>query len=586
MPAPPPPSATGPSSSLFTHAAQPNIARNTPVVLSRSLVAQNAAQAAGALITLLSTTEGDNFSLHPTTPAERLQVIEGMRAVGTPAYFHAFTHDVRGREILASWLSDATPPRKPDVKDDSEVWSAVLYPLLQLLHQLPITLEHLKDHVGLGKLITGVQKRSRNEAARKLADTIKDKWSALVSARPSAAEVGAAKRPASSAPAEGVKRARSTTPTQPAPRSVPPPTAATTPRPPMPSAARPVSTPVGAARPAQTEPRVPVRTAAKPATIDPLASARHAVRGTAPGSASQDLAGFMSLIDQPPSARSLTPDTAQRAPQDTKKRKKSVHWKDYDGMPLVAVKLIEPAIYEEEGDLAPVRKIGALDMEEGGAFRQAHEEMDEQIDWYTPRELLVPDPEGGPLPERGIESQAKLAQEEREKALLLAVYMHPSEIPLSPEEPDEFILAFAAQMPEPQPMTTGFSGEPAPERTPPPAVETPAPNFAAMAAMMGQMAPNAPAMPVPPMPAMFQAMMQGAQSPSADGPPMPMPPWGGMPGMPFPFPPPEMMAQMGRGGTGHPPPEDRGYRSNDRPPRSEDRSYRAPRSSGRNRRSR
>lgn len=577
---PPPPPSQAQSNSLFAHASQPNIARNAPLIISRSLIEQNPAQAAGVLITLLSSSVSGELQLHPTTAEERRAVVLLMREVGTPVYLKSFSGDIRGREILATWLSDATPPRKADVADESEKWKDVLCPLLELLLQLPIELDHLKDHVGLGKLITGVQKRARNEKARALADAVKEKWSKLVPVRSSSeardSPPVAPKRPAANTPTESVKRARSTTPPA---RSSAPAAAQTAASKPPAGTARPASsllqsTSVSRTRatpterkasPQLSEPRIPTRAAAKPtAAADPLATARRAQRNApASNNANKDLAGFMSLIEQQPTPSAPTAsETPSTTPMERKKRKKAVHWKDYDGMPLVAVKLIEPAVYEDDGDLSSVSGIGALDMEEGGAFRQAHAEMDEQIDWYTPCELSIPDPESGPLPPRGSDSQAKVAQEEREKAVLLAVYMNLDEIPASPEEPDEFVLAFANSMPEPRPMTTGLPGEPAPVSASAAPDVPPMPDFSAMAAMLGQMnAANGEGPPVPPMPPMpmmpFDPMMlqslvqstqgNGSNSPNPGTPPMPMPPWaGGMPGFPFPFPPPpEMMAQMG-----------------------------------------
>lgn len=542
---------------LFTPPDQHNIARAAPLILSKNVVEQNPSQAAGALITLLSTNASGSLHLYPTTPEERVLIVRLLREVGTPAYLKAFSHDIRGREILAAWLSDATPPRKADVVDESEKWKDVLCPLLELLLELPISLEHLKDHVGLGKLITGAQKRAQSEQARKLADAVKDRWSALVPARPSSSEARdsppvAPKRPAASASGESVKRARNTTPP-----------AASAPA----RSAQVASTRSASERRASPQPndlRIPTRSATSAArpSADPLATARRSVRGaSAPTNANKDLAGFMSLIDQQPAPAPSAPvTTSKEAPTERKKRKKSVHWKDYDGMPLVAVKMIEAAVYEDSD--ASVRGTGALDIEEGGVFRQAHAEMDEQIDWYTPRPMQFAAPESGPLPERGVDSEAKVAQEQREKTLPLASYASPHEIPDSPAEPDEFVLSFAAMMPPPKPMRTGLPGEVIDEAVDVP----PIPPFPAMAAMMAQMAPpGVDGPPVPPMPpfdpAMLQSLMQSAQntghSPKQDTPPpppMPMPPWiGGGGGMPFPFPfppPPEVMAQMGGGGGG------------------------------------
>ncbi|WFD42765.1 hypothetical protein MPSI1_001415 [Malassezia psittaci] len=553
----PPPPRTSPAT-LFTPAHQHDIARSARTILSRPLVEQKPAQAAGALITLLSSSSSTSLTLHPTTPEERLLILQLLRDIATTQYLRAFSHDIRGREILACWLSDATPPRKNDVVDESEKWKETLCPLLHLLRMLPITLEHLKDHVGLGKLITGVQKRAKSEQARQLADEVKSQWSALVSSKPSMplqreSPPVTLKRSAANPPADQAKRARSSTPPTLTPSH--PSTSA------LSSSSR--ATAERKASPQLSESRATERnaTASGRATpSEPQSTARRTTRSNQAVSsdAHKDLAGFMSLIDQPKHHHTSTSvaeaPKPSAAPAERKKKKKTVHWKDHDGLPLVAVRLIEAAIYDDDLDTS-VRGSGALDIEEGGVFRQAHAEMDEQIDWYAPRALQIHQENSPSLPERGAESEAKFAQEERERTLPLSTYASAEDIPESAEEPDEFILSFAAHMPPPKPMRTGLYGDDVPPTTEESQVE--APDFSAMAAMLGHMGPGNPGavsqgapMPSLPMnPAMLQSLMQNSQNSDGGGfspHSMQIPPW--MSGMPFGFPfppPPEVMAQMG-----------------------------------------
>ncbi|WFD05314.1 hypothetical protein MVES1_000644 [Malassezia vespertilionis] len=550
----PRPPADNPSS-LFTHASHPNITRSASLLISKSLIEQSPMQAAGALITLLSNSSPvDPLVLHPTTPDERLTVVQLMRRFGTPAYFTSFAQDIRGRAILAAWLSDATPPRKAEVEDQSERFKDVLVPVLELLQVLPIQLEHLKDHIGLGKLITGTQKRARSEQARSLADAIKDKWSALVSVRPSPPAPQRAATPPTST--KRVAASAPTTDTAKRPKS----TSAQAARPPNTLLSSSTNARASAATERRSSPQIHDVPAKAPvarttAALEPKRNTRTAAKTN--NNASKDLASFMSLIDQPQAPMSHAKPEASAHAQVQRKRKKAVHWKDHDGMALVSIKLIEPAVYDDEM-YHGAKGVGALDMEEGGAFRQAHAEMDEQIDWYTPVEPYLPDPPSGPLPERGSESDTKEAQEEREHAVEEAVYPTAAAIPPTPEEPEEIVLSFASMAPPPASMTTGTEIAPFPARStsPLPATETmvppvPPPEFMAMMAQMAAMqgGPDMPPWiaaggpPMPPFdPSMMQSFMQAMPGPDM---PMPMPMGGAMPGFPFPMPPPEMMAQMG-----------------------------------------
>ena len=173
------PVSSAPATNVFPGEAH-DISATVPHLITANLIEKSPKEAASALVTLLSDNSHPTFVLRPTSPHDRLSVIQRMIQFGTPAYLASFTNLVHGREILATWLLEATPPRRADVQDTSEMYTNVVEPLLELLLRLPIELDHLKDHVALGKLITGAQKRLRNEHARKLADAVKDKWSALV----------------------------------------------------------------------------------------------------------------------------------------------------------------------------------------------------------------------------------------------------------------------------------------------------------------------------------------------------------------------------------------------------------------------
>ncbi|WFD21974.1 hypothetical protein MEQU1_000636 [Malassezia equina] len=543
--------------------SQYDLAQTVPKLIASNIIEQNPAQAAGALITLLTEGPQDAAQVRPTTAQERLQVLQRMMDMGAPAYLRHFTNDIRGRQVLAAWLSDATPPRRPDVQDVSEQYASVVVPLLQLLLRLPIELDHLKDHVGLGKLITGAQKRLRSEQGRQLADAVKDKWSALVpsaSAPPPqapAATASTAKRPAAPVPSDPAsKRAKSEA---------------------MPSAARPASSLLGTGTPrARLAPPAdrkgsPQLVDAKPGEIPRRTSTRTAA--PASSSATKDLASFMSLIDQP--SRTPPPETpadtktSQPEQVERKKKKKSVRWRDHDGDALVAVKLIEPAVYDEEVP-GGVATVGQLDMEEGGVFRLAHAEMEEYIDWYTPPCLLLP-PAPARLPEKGSQSIEKRVQEEREQAEQEAIYADAADIPETPGAPEGYAVAFALSGSEPRNMTMGPHLRPfsmdvvsatSDSQIPgvPSSVGTLLQNLKIRAESMVESS-------APPGPAPVSHAPAGPAD--APVPPMPMPPWAsgaaGMPSWPFPFAPPEAMPAMGPAPTAA---EGPGAPPKDRPPRS------------------
>lgn len=518
--------------------AQHDISATIPNLITPNLIEKSPSQAAGALVTLLTENAQSTLTLRPTSPNDRLDVVQRMMQYGTPAYLAAFTSLVHGREILATWLSDATPPRKADAQDTSELYVNVVGPLLELLLRLPIELDHLKDHVGLGKLITGAQKRLRNEQARKLADTVKEKWSALVPASsvqrdktppPTSAVANAtAKRPAASTAVQdpAAKRARSATPT--------------------------LASRTGAG--------------VRPSTnLLTSSSSRQTTRSSsrtssAQSNASKDLASFMTLIDQqpstPPSIGAQTPPsevTAASSGPEPKKRKKSVHWKDYDGQVLVAVKLIEPAIYDED-DQGGMASVGQLDMEEGGAFRMAHADMEEYIDYYPPfsLDLSVVVPIKHNMPERGAQSKSKFTQEDYEHAVPEAVYEDTTKIPDSPAEPtpDDYLSAFSTTLNDPRNMKTGsvirpFVFDNVTTTSKNSAIPGLPPNLADLLLQLkkdnAQTVNDANVQP---------PQMTGA--PSSDVTPVmpaiPQPPWNpgmsGGPPWPFPFPPPEAMAAM------------------------------------------
>lgn len=568
------PVASAPAPNVFPGVAH-DISATVPNLITTNLIEKSPKEAASALVTLLTDNSQATFVLRPTSPHDRLNVIQRMIQYGTPAYLASFTNLVHGREILATWLLEATPPRRTDVQDTSEMYTNVVGPLLELLLRLPIELDHLKDHVGLGKLITGAQKRLRNERARKLADAIKEKWSALVppSSAPRAqtppAPAGNAKRPASSndAPDAAAKRARGTTPV------------------PARTTVRPTSSLLGSST-AKT--RTQTERRGSPQLLETSTRNTPSRSSGAQSNANKDLASFMTLIDQrqpsPPMSNAAPTRPTQPAEatgaDPTKKRKKSVHWKDHDGQTLVAVKLIEPAIYDED-EHGSVASIGQLDMEEGGAFRLAHADMEEYIDYYTPYELdLSPTfTQAFKIPERAAYSEVKFTQEEYEQTVPEAVYADASTIPESPAEPtpDEYLSAFATTLNEPRDIPTGSAIRPfvfdnvasTSKSSSIPGLPS---NLADLLQQLNSMGTST-ATPA-------SAPVSGPAPALAAVPPLPPSVWGPqsappVPNWPFPFPPPEAMtaAMQATAAAGGPPPVSG-------PPESDNKASHPPRSRG------
>ncbi|SHO75817.1 Uncharacterized protein MSYG_0150 [Malassezia sympodialis ATCC 42132] len=554
--------------------SQYDLAQTVPRLIASNIIEQNPAQAAGALVTLLTEGPQEAAQVRPATPGERLQVVQLMMEKGVPAYLRHFTDDIRGRQVLAAWLSDATPPRRPDVQDVSEQYASVVVPLLQLLLRLPIELDHLKDHVGLGKLITGAQKRLRSEQARQLADAVKDKWSALVpsssttASQSPAALAMPAKRPAAPVASDAAsKRAKGeATPTS----------ATMTARTTAATVARPAANLLGASS-ARARLGAPTDRKGSPQLVDAKPSEpqrRASARSTVPAasSATKDLASFMSLIDQPTGTPPPETATDTKPPQpevERKKKKKSVRWRDHDGEALVAVKLIEPAVYDEEVP-GGVATVGQLDMEEGGVFRLAHAEMEEYIDWYMPPCLLLP-PSPPMVPEKGSQSIEKCVQEEREHTVPEVIYTHAADIPETPGAPEGYAVAFALSGSEPRNMTMGPQLRPfSMDVVAVASADSPIPGVPSSVGTLLQNLKNkmksTVESPVPP--ASVPVVPASTGPPDAPVPPVPMPPWAagavGVPSWPFPFPPPGPMPGMGppvAAEGGAPPPKDKPPRS-------------------------
>ncbi|PWN51902.1 hypothetical protein IE53DRAFT_30258 [Violaceomyces palustris] len=426
-------------------------------LLAPSVIERNPKDAARKLIDLLSekSKDGKFSGPRPTTCEERTEIIELAEGSGINPncstadrlkYLDSWVGDGNGRAILGSWLAQATPPKSATTVDTSVKYRKSLSPLLALLRRSPMKLAYLQDEVGLGKLVTAVAKRSTKELYRSAALGIKEKWSKLVkiptapnkaveaTSKPNGTAVKAigsslngvtGKRAASSLPESSdasVKKPKvaplssSSSHTNAGATASSKTTAAGAAKPRV-GAVKADSSFFGSAKPAPLALKRPLsgpgsnaakRVALPGAGSNPSSSSLSSSATAAAAAPPKPRLNFMDIIESQDAAKSSQSAKQEMGAKGKKKGKKSVRWKEDDK--LVQVRMIEVAIYEDDQDGGLTtggvseKGIGDLDHEEGDALRHAHMEMEEAIDWYPPREVLIVHPESEPNPEKGCES--------------------------------------------------------------------------------------------------------------------------------------------------------------------------------------
>ncbi|PWN23942.1 hypothetical protein BCV69DRAFT_279847 [Microstroma glucosiphilum] len=149
---------------------------------------------------------------------------------------------------------------------------------------------------------------------------------------------------------------------------------------------------------------------------------------------------FSDLLKGPPSSKvksaqpSSTVKQEATAPIAPGKPKKKVRWRDDN---LLEVRVFESIVDIDEEVHASIedRGLHGLESDEGSALRKAAHayELEEELDWYEPLDVVCPDPS----PVRGTESEESGRLEARERSVLSAVYVEPSDVPPSAGEPYE-----------------------------------------------------------------------------------------------------------------------------------------------------
>ncbi len=124
-------------------------------------------------------------------------------------FFGAWMASPAGRHILSTWLRQTVPPKKvtEGAPDLSRRYRDTLLPLLAILDYVPMRKAYLTDEAGLGKSITGVSLRAVDPGARKLAESLKIKWTKVIEAEDSTSTSSSkASPPAASTGSAAVKR--------------------------------------------------------------------------------------------------------------------------------------------------------------------------------------------------------------------------------------------------------------------------------------------------------------------------------------------------------------------------------------------
>ncbi|UTT88373.1 hypothetical protein NDA17_004450 [Ustilago hordei] len=461
---------------LWTKAKQP---------LSRLSVERWPEASARQLVQMLCAVDSDGKFRKPiSTGAEvRKTILETLNAIATlekgrgftehgrKKFFGSWMSIPRGRHVLATWLKQTVPPKKVSegTADMSRRYKETLILLLSILDFVDIKKAYLTDEAGLGKAITGVSLRAVDPTARKLAEKLKAKWTKVIdeeestrrpvstsastfastfaSTSASTSASTAASSSSSTAAAKRKPRENSGTSETSTKRYK---SAASTPS--TASGARTTTTAKSTRASAASNAKSGLPFFASGTTIKKPAGATGAsssAGSSRAGSGSSSAGGagrmkahqsVMSLMDKisggnasdRAAAGSKEGEGSSASAQEKKKVKKRVSWKD--DSELVAVKLIEPADYgqDEEEDFAETAaQTAAVDgHDEGLALRQSVSTMEEQMDWYEPREVLVPmivyEPVGSESVEGPFQTQRNAQLEEK-------VYQEGQE----PESPDE-----------------------------------------------------------------------------------------------------------------------------------------------------
>ncbi|KAF8529229.1 hypothetical protein BU17DRAFT_37395 [Hysterangium stoloniferum] len=356
----------------------------------------------------------------------RLQVLSKIRDYAGNDFYQAWSSNSEAMEIIRDWLKGAVTSKTGD-------WDETVMPLLHVIDRLPLTIDSLKSSK-IGKVILKLKDTSSSSAVKDMASNLENRWRSLLDkthvengvkkegksieddpstskAVPPTKKIAVAKSTASvpkaipvkkeTKPVTAVKDAKSDSSFFSAPK----------PKPKLPSFKK--------APPLKKE-NVADPNVAQPSAVDPFKDALAAMTKARSSPVPIDATAVATAAPPPQSVSTGIPG----------KKKKRVSFKE--GEALEMVRIIEPAVYDDDvtNGFFQGHNIRDLDRDEGAAMHKHI--FEEQIDWLEPSFLELPPALATP---RGENSQEKAAQEEREKSALNAFYMSSSQIPDSPAEP-------------------------------------------------------------------------------------------------------------------------------------------------------
>ncbi|KAL7281990.1 hypothetical protein ACG7TL_003457 [Trametes sanguinea] len=454
-----PSSASPPESSSTSQSAPtpPPAASSTEVSVERAraklvadlrpLIQPNSFTGGGAVSQLVNIL--DDFGVANVDPKLRLDIVTKIRDCAGNHYFRAWVDNSLAMEVVREWLKLAHFGRK-----DPQLVETIM-PLLHIIDRLPMSLEKLGQYK-LGKLIMKLMKDPPTPAIKDMASNLEQKWRKMLNAQQAPASKAESDKTEDT---KGKKR-----------RAEP---ASSKNAPPAKKVAVPVagSSKTKAVAVKETKPVVkdaksdssffskPKTTKTQMPSFKKNTSTPSASMSTAPSKKEPDANTaqpshhnhFQDLLKDlqgpsaagpsnstPPPGPSAGPSTgpgtdAQPPPGQPGlgKRKKSVTWAP-DGQ-LEQIKLIERAVYDDDGTTGshPTHSLRDLDRGEGAALH--NHLFEEQLGWDEPQPLEMPSE--FEIPERGNQSQERVAQEEREQSALVVSYASPAQIPDSPAEP-------------------------------------------------------------------------------------------------------------------------------------------------------
>ncbi len=459
--------ASSSGASTDTAAAQPNAAKPLATAdgvlwskakqpLGRLSVERDPTTSARQLIKILCEFDAEGRFRRPvSTGAEvRKSLVETLHAIATlekgkgfsetgrKKFFGAWMASPAGRHILSTWLRQTVPPKKvtEGAPDLSRRYRDTLLPLLAILDYVPMRKAYLTDEAGLGKAITGVSLRAVDPGARKLAESLKIKWTKVIEAEDSTSTSSSkASPPAASTGSAAVKRK---------PSDAAGTSESSTKR--YKTATSTTATAAGTAKTAK--PASSSSASAKPGLSffgadsmkKPVAASSKVSSGATGAnrmSAGQSVMNFLGTLSGGNNSSNSSGNRAagrqgkeaegKAGTQEKKKVKKRVTWKE--DSELVAVRLIEPADYgQDDAQHAELLEKGleGVEHDEGDALRQSFSTMEAQTDWYEPREVEVPEMMQVVL---GSESVEGPFQTRRHAELEEVVYAE-GQAPTSPDE--------------------------------------------------------------------------------------------------------------------------------------------------------